>query len=55
MAVIEDNVKRVETKVKDVDKAIADINKHISGKASLEVSVGLKPLTPLPVSSVVVM
>lgn len=54
MALIEDNLKRVETNVKDVDKAIADINKHISGKTSFEVSLGLKPLTPLPVSAVVV-
>lgn len=43
MAVIEDNLKRVETHVKDVDKAIADINKHMSGKTSFEVSLGLKP------------
>lgn len=45
MAVIDDNLKRVEMHVKDVDKAIADINKHISGKTSFEVSLGLKPPT----------
>lgn len=49
MAVIEDNLKRVETQVKDVDKAIADINKHISGKTSFEVGPGLQPHAPLPV------
>lgn len=42
MAVIEDNLKTVETNVKAVDKAIADISKHMSGKTSFEVS-----LTPL--------
>lgn len=42
MAVIEDNLKTVEMNVKAVDEAIGDINKHMSGKTSFEVSLGLK-------------
>lgn len=36
MAVIDDNLKTVETEAAAVDKAIADIHSHISGKTSFE-------------------
>lgn len=39
MAVIDDNLKTVETEAAAVDKAIADIHSHISGKTSFEVSL----------------
>lgn len=39
MAVIDDNLKIVETEVAAVDKAIANIHSHISGKTSFEVSL----------------
>lgn len=39
MAVIDDNMKIVETEAAAVDKAIADIHSHISGKTSFEVSI----------------
>lgn len=38
MAVIDDNLKIVETEVASVDKAIADIHSHVNGKTSFEVS-----------------
>ena len=39
MAVIDENLKIVETEVSAVDKAIADIHSHMSGKSSFEVSL----------------
>lgn len=39
MAVIDDNLKIVETEAAAVDKAITDIHSHISGKTSFEVSL----------------
>lgn len=44
MAVIDDNLKTVETEAEAVDKAIADIHSHISGKTSFEVSMTCQPL-----------
>lgn len=39
MAVIDDNLKIVETEAEAVDKAIISIHNHISGKTSFEVSL----------------
>ena len=39
MAVIDENLKIVETEVASVDKAIAEIHGHIGGKTSFEVSL----------------
>lgn len=38
MAVIDDNLKIVQTAAEAVDKAITNIHSHISGKTSFEVS-----------------
>lgn len=43
MAVIDDNLKIVETEAAAVDKAITNIHNHISGKTSFEVSLTYKP------------
>lgn len=43
MAVIDDNLKTVETEAAVVDKAIATIHSHISGKTSFEVSLTYQP------------
>lgn len=39
MAVIDDNLKTVETEEEAIDKAVVNIHNHISGKTSFEVSV----------------
>lgn len=39
MAVIDDNLKTVETEEEAIDKAVVNIHNHISGKTSFEVGV----------------